>query len=414
MSLKKLVEKFRLYGYTTAGMQSYRLPLDQLTITEERLALKYPDRFYFDSGYYYMRKKVVKNSSKNPNISKDDFTQINNDTNGNPRYVLHFITLADDYSTALKMAKKVGGKRFHNKQYGGGIVFSTYDIDRLIDRINNLKTKNVSMGYYDASGFHPIRASHDYEEDRVDEHYHKRPVRKYAQKEKAFKRKNNAFNRYAVYWFTINDSEISWKEFAVKSQAITFANTLKKTGNYFNIRVMDSLYGKVIKEIYHKKNGRELFNTDEIDKLSNTFQGYVSGKEIRTVGSDFTPPLTARLGKLVYIKLKNGKDVYEAKFDKNGDAYLSADARKNLYLEGRDARIQNLKLPQPNQLQYIGEVQQLDYITAKNHIENNQLTHYYHELGEVDGIKPNAFVDSDGFILLTGGNYDILSEGIAN
>lgn len=407
MSLKKLVDKFRLYGYTTSGMQSYRLPLDQLTITEERLALKYPDRFYFDSGYYYMRKKVVKNPRKGRDaIYYQVQYRMAYDEPWRVWATVSYLRMAEDITRREQKASK------RNQEFR---IVSVDDKTRKIAREGGIaQVQNVSMGYYDASGFHPIRASHDYEEDRVDEHYHKRPVRKYAQKEKAFKKKNNAFNRYAVYWFTVNDSEVSRKEFAVKSQAITFANTLKKTGNYFNIRVMDSLYGKVIKEIYHKKNGRELFNTDEIDKLSNTFQGYASGKEIRTVGSDFTPPLTARLGKLVYIKLKNGKDVYEATFNKNGDAYLSADARKNLYLEGKDARIQNLKLPQPNQLQYIGEVQQLDYITAKAHIENGQLTHYYHNLGEVDGIKPNAFVDSDGFILLTGGNYDILSEGIAN
>ena len=32
------------------------------------------------------------------------------------------------YSTALYNAKKIGGKKFHNKQYGGGIVFQSYNI----------------------------------------------------------------------------------------------------------------------------------------------------------------------------------------------------------------------------------------------------------------------------------------------
>lgn len=57
-----------------------------------------------------------------------EFTRINNDTNGNPRYVCHFLAINGDYDTAVKMANKIGGKRFHNKQFGGGIVFQSYNI----------------------------------------------------------------------------------------------------------------------------------------------------------------------------------------------------------------------------------------------------------------------------------------------
>jgi len=62
-----------------------------------------------------------------------DFTRVNNDTNGNPRYVCHFFNLLSsedkpNYEIALKRAKTIGGKKFHNKQYGGGIVFQSYNI----------------------------------------------------------------------------------------------------------------------------------------------------------------------------------------------------------------------------------------------------------------------------------------------
>lgn len=93
---------------------------------------------------------------------KIEWTKIKHDTNGNPRYVCHFLNLlaegefdslgtvnkdgsvmsADDvtrlvygkslvsykYEKALKRAKKIGGRKFHNKQYGGGIVFQSYNI----------------------------------------------------------------------------------------------------------------------------------------------------------------------------------------------------------------------------------------------------------------------------------------------
>jgi len=80
--------------------------------------------------------------------------RINNDANGNPRYVVHFLAFLTDedrawtdsqpgfgvtakYDRALVRARKVGGRKFHNKQFGGGIVFQCYgqsEIDALIDQ----------------------------------------------------------------------------------------------------------------------------------------------------------------------------------------------------------------------------------------------------------------------------------------
>jgi len=61
--------------------------------------------------------------------------RIKNDRNGNPRYVVHYLTLANDYEQALKISRAYGGKKYHNKSYGGGIAFVTYDLERLIKDI---------------------------------------------------------------------------------------------------------------------------------------------------------------------------------------------------------------------------------------------------------------------------------------
>lgn len=76
------------------------------------------------------------------------FTRINNDTNGNPRYVCHYTRLStpidrdadvsERYTLALARARSIGGKKFHNKQYGGGIVFQTYSVPDTCDSINKL------------------------------------------------------------------------------------------------------------------------------------------------------------------------------------------------------------------------------------------------------------------------------------
>lgn len=89
-----------------------------------------------------------------------NFTRINNDVNGNPRYVCHYTNLvttdenakclADQkaglnssfidaaYNLAVTKAKAIGGKRFHNKQYGGGIVFQSYNIAETEKQIKEL------------------------------------------------------------------------------------------------------------------------------------------------------------------------------------------------------------------------------------------------------------------------------------
>ena len=73
-----------------------------------------------------------------------EFTRINNDVNGNPRYVCHFTNLlgpfersyvsrdvAGNYAIACKRANRIGGRKYHTKAYGGGIVFQSYSLDEL-------------------------------------------------------------------------------------------------------------------------------------------------------------------------------------------------------------------------------------------------------------------------------------------
>lgn len=73
--------------------------------------------------------------------------RINNDVNGNPRFVVHFLSLLNEgesqglgvlesFDLALKKARKVGGKIYRGKDFGGGIVFQSYNI---IETINKAK-----------------------------------------------------------------------------------------------------------------------------------------------------------------------------------------------------------------------------------------------------------------------------------
>lgn len=75
-----------------------------------------------------------------------EFTRINNDVNGNPRYVTHFlnipldadVSVSERYALACKKANKIGGKKYHTKSFGGGIVFQSYNLDTLIKDIEEL------------------------------------------------------------------------------------------------------------------------------------------------------------------------------------------------------------------------------------------------------------------------------------
>jgi len=73
--------------------------------------------------------------------------RVKNDLNGNPRRVIHFLAfithedrenafLLSLYDVALKKARRYGGKRFHNKQYGGGIVFQAYCDSEVVEIVN--------------------------------------------------------------------------------------------------------------------------------------------------------------------------------------------------------------------------------------------------------------------------------------
>ena len=85
-------------------------------------------------------------------LTKENFTRINNDPNGNPRYVTSFLNLLSDYekyslglsidgkyNLALRKSKPLGGKKFSNKQYGGGIVFgSVFNLDDLVAKVQQI------------------------------------------------------------------------------------------------------------------------------------------------------------------------------------------------------------------------------------------------------------------------------------
>lgn len=82
------------------------------------------------------------------------WTRVKHDSNGNPRYVCHFLDLLTEgeknatgedwidistkYAIALHRARQIGGRKFHNKQYGGGIVFQSYNLEDTESHIRDI------------------------------------------------------------------------------------------------------------------------------------------------------------------------------------------------------------------------------------------------------------------------------------
>jgi hypothetical protein len=93
-----------------------------------------------------------------------EFTRIDNDANGNPRYVCHFLYLNTDaernpcvgdtgykplqhlYAAACKRANSIGGRKYHTKRFGGGIVFQSYALAELVRHIAEATGRNFT-GY---------------------------------------------------------------------------------------------------------------------------------------------------------------------------------------------------------------------------------------------------------------------------
>lgn len=69
------------------------------------------------------------------------FTQLNSDGHGNPRYVCHYtaIPACDSYQDALALCRHLGSRKYNNKTFAGGIVFSTYNLEGLKKSIEALR-----------------------------------------------------------------------------------------------------------------------------------------------------------------------------------------------------------------------------------------------------------------------------------
>ena len=166
-------EREKLHKNATAWLKK-RKKLDENKSKKDRVSLAYQQAPFGKPGVGAIKKKAAtkvkaKKSKRTSEMHTDTkshnvnirvisgignigqkFTRISNDINGNPRYVIHFLEILNDeerlsipfnkkYQYAVKKANKIGGKKYDNKSYGGGIVFQSYNIEKTYDDIQKLK-----------------------------------------------------------------------------------------------------------------------------------------------------------------------------------------------------------------------------------------------------------------------------------
>ena len=64
-------------------------------------------------------------------LTQENFTRIDSDINGNPRYYLPVFMAGE------KSVRKIGGVKYRGKQYGPGWVFQSYHLQDKVDALNS-------------------------------------------------------------------------------------------------------------------------------------------------------------------------------------------------------------------------------------------------------------------------------------
>ena len=60
---------------------------------------------------------------------EEQMQRVDNDVNGNPRYILHYLAFDNDYATAKDIANSLGWSVYRAKSHGGCFVGQSYSTD---------------------------------------------------------------------------------------------------------------------------------------------------------------------------------------------------------------------------------------------------------------------------------------------
>lgn len=83
-----------------------------------------------------MSKEIIKTDKGN----QYTFYRTNNDVNGNPRYIVHFIDLGLELYECHRTPKTLGTglSKYRGKDFGGGYVFQSYNLKHSAEYFESL------------------------------------------------------------------------------------------------------------------------------------------------------------------------------------------------------------------------------------------------------------------------------------
>jgi hypothetical protein len=352
------------------------------------------------------------------------------------------------------------GKKTFVQGRGTVSVSSGYYLDKHTGLVyakrerNKSRRKNVEMGFYDASGFHPIRASSDYSEGQRPSRSkrakatkrkatatasHKRKVssRKATRKSlasrslrrttstgKRLKRKRNISEgfydasgtfhpiRSATDYSPSAAGETgrqprrtrSKKKVSAKRKASSTARRRsmvarrKKTTSRLASRAIKKSSGL----LKAKRRGRKR-NNPSAESIRKTFAGRVGGERDVFLPKSAPSGKFAKLGRLVSITTEKGtiKPIH-------GSAVLLADTTGKLHI-GSLTGANLIDGPARS----FGQVKKIEYDESKPHLGYGP-TIWFHHMGEESGHRPTLYADGKGGLVFRGGRYRLTSRGIEN
>lgn len=297
------------------------------------------------------------------------------------------------------------------------------------------KRRNIQQGFYDSSGFHPIRASSDYDPGIAGETGRK-PVRTRSKKKASAKRKaaSTARSRARVRSRKATTSRLAGR--AIKKSAGLLKgkrrNTQSAIYNIFHQPIKGNRRPRDISFIGQIEaptaKGAVDFVTRKRGRPTKGFQyhaeraGYDTGKRINPSATSirkkfagsvngsrdlFFPQGTpsgqlAKLGKLVLIETEKGtiKPVH-------GTAWLCADTKERLHI-GSTTNAPLYSGPARS----FGKVTKVEYESSKPHLGYRGPIIWFHNMGEKGGSKPTLHADGKGGLKFRGGRYALTTRGI--
>lgn len=149
-------------------------------------------------------------------------------------------------------------------------------------------------------------------------------------------------------------------------------------------------------------NKRRNSEASDVQQLYESFSGRPQDSVVDVVTPAGTPKHVGLAGDL--LKLKAEKLTIDYNEPTDGEV-LVYDRNQNLYVGNMSNEFE------PNQ--NFGHLEVVHYGAVKQHISPEYIE-YYHHFGEEGGNMPTLRTDSEGNLIISGGDYGVESDGIIN